>query len=75
MWWLGSDDDSQYKRKEMIKRMSGKKKEQLERTVNAIKELDEAGGERLATLAEGMAIQKSLAVKNNVEGVEKGDQK
>lgn len=55
--------------------MSGKKKEQLERTVNAIKELDEAGGERLATLAEGMAIQKSLAVKNNVEGVEKGDQK
>lgn len=47
--------------------MSEKKKEQLERTVNAIKTLDEAGGERLATLAEGMAIQKSLATEKGKE--------
>lgn len=47
--------------------MSEKKKEQLDRTVNAINELDEVGCERLATLAEGMAIQKSLTEKK--EGV------
>lgn len=54
--------------------MSEKKKEQLARTVNAINVLDEAGSERLATLAEGMAIQKSLAT-NNEKGVEEGSQK
>lgn len=47
--------------------MSKKKKEQLERTVNAIKSLDDAGSERLATLAEGMAIQKSLSEKKEGE--------
>ena len=45
--------------------MSEKKQEQLGRTVNAINVLDEAGCERLATLAEGMAIQKSLTVEKD----------
>lgn len=50
--------------------MSEKKQEQLGRTVNAINLLDEAGCERLATLAEGMAIQKSLAEKKEGEKIE-----
>lgn len=50
--------------------MSEKKQEQLIRTVNAINVLDEAGGERLATLAEGMAIQKSLTAERK-EGEQK----
>ena len=53
--------------------MSERKQEQLGRTVNAINVLDEAGCERLATLAtlaEGMAIQKSLATNEK-----KGDEK
>lgn len=58
---------AKYIEKELIKRMSEKKQEQLGRTVNAINVLDEAGCERLATLAEGMAIQKSLAEKKEGE--------
>ena len=50
--------------------MSEPKQEQLGRTVQAINVLDEAGCERLATLAEGMAIQKSLATNEK-----KGDEK
>ena len=50
--------------------MSEKKQEQLGRTVNAINVLDEACCERIATLAEGMAIQKSLATNEK-----KGDEK
>lgn len=51
--------------------MSEKKKNELKRLLNAVESLDDAGSERIVTLAEGMAIQKSLAEKK--EG-EKSDQ-
>ena len=50
--------------------MSGKKQEQLGRTVNAMNVLDEDEFERVVTLAEGMVIHKSLATNEK-----KGDEK
>lgn len=47
--------------------MSEKKKKELKRLLNAVQSLDEAGSERIVTLAEGMAIQKSLAEKKEGE--------
>lgn len=57
----------------MITRMSEKKKDELKRLLNAMNTLDDAGSERITTLAEGMAIQKSLATNEKKEG-EYGDQ-
>lgn len=55
----------------MICRMSEKKKNELKRLLNAMNTLDDAGSERITTLAEGMAIQKSLADKKEGEKVDK----
>ena len=52
--------------------MSEKKKNELKKLLNAMNTLDDAGSERITTLAEGMAIQKSLAEK---KGDDKNDEK